>query len=298
MIWRKTRVKKAFTLIELLVVIAIIMMLAGLIFPAIKGARERSREVVCKNNLKQLQVATLSYAINNGGGLPGSKSTESWDPGPACPHGVLKSYRQGTGWIDWVNYECHHNSPRDNDNDRKPGETPWWGPKGLTCITNGTLWEYVKSTKAYACPEWSRKDVCGEKDPEGGSLTFSSTNNKPWRSYAMNSQVSGRNIGDIECSKYILFTELGNTNFLTAAATNRVSERNMTEKFDYSWDKGSRTEADGWDGSLTCTTESGKEWPRENVGLYHKGKANAVFVDGHVEKVAWNVTTNAASGNW
>jgi prepilin-type N-terminal cleavage/methylation domain-containing protein len=60
------RPRAAFTLVELLVVIAIIGVLVALLLPAIQAAREAARRAQCKNNVKQIALASLNLESATG----------------------------------------------------------------------------------------------------------------------------------------------------------------------------------------------------------------------------------------
>ncbi|MDX1953001.1 MAG: prepilin-type N-terminal cleavage/methylation domain-containing protein [Verrucomicrobiota bacterium] len=77
-----------FTLVELLVVIAIIAILISLILPALGQAKAKSRQTVCMQNLRQVNLAIRLYAEDY---------EEAWpvlpDPNP-FPNGVGAYYKE------------------------------------------------------------------------------------------------------------------------------------------------------------------------------------------------------------
>ncbi len=86
--------RRGFTLVELLVVIAIIGILVALLLPAVNSAREQGRLTTCKNNLKQLSLASRAHETKLGF-FPSGGWGSSWMGVATLGYGQ----NQPGGWI-------------------------------------------------------------------------------------------------------------------------------------------------------------------------------------------------------
>jgi prepilin-type N-terminal cleavage/methylation domain-containing protein/prepilin-type processing-associated H-X9-DG protein len=115
-LFRKCR---GFTLVELLAVIAIIAIIAALLLPVVSESQEQGRATQCINNMKQLQMAWIVYALDNGDNL--------------APNWVQGGNNSPPAWCNgYINYPNCTN---------------------ITGITSGVLFPYVLQTSIYHCPD-------------------------------------------------------------------------------------------------------------------------------------------------
>jgi prepilin-type N-terminal cleavage/methylation domain-containing protein/prepilin-type processing-associated H-X9-DG protein len=132
--------KNKFTLIELLVVIAIIGILASMLLPALKQARDAAKEAACKSNLKQIGYAMEMYTNDFNRYYPQSPTdntiTKCWD------------YQLA----DYLNYKFE-------------GNMSTWGPAIFHCPA-GTLWSGVNSNPG-ASRGYSMNFFCANEDLAG-----------------------------------------------------------------------------------------------------------------------------------
>ncbi|MBI4028468.1 MAG: prepilin-type N-terminal cleavage/methylation domain-containing protein [Verrucomicrobia bacterium] len=117
------RSRRAFTLIELLVVIAIISILAALLLPALKRARDSAKFALCVNQLKQIGYLHELYSNDNNDRM--------------LPASTYYPNNERSYWFDLL--------------------LPYLGRQLVTDTTpNMTVWERRNGLKTFECPAATR----------------------------------------------------------------------------------------------------------------------------------------------
>jgi len=93
-------VATGFTLVELLVVIAIIALLAAILFPVFGTAREKSRQITCASNLRQLGLGILQYSADYDESLP--SGSFQYAVIPTTCGGANVDLPDGEGWASQI----------------------------------------------------------------------------------------------------------------------------------------------------------------------------------------------------
>jgi prepilin-type N-terminal cleavage/methylation domain-containing protein len=106
---KNAELKMGFTLIELLVVVAIIGILAALLLGALSRAKERAIRIKCLSNLKQIDLAVISYGQDNKDRLPANPTFSThWELSesaaePFRRYGVTRDVLYDPAFPEWNN---------------------------------------------------------------------------------------------------------------------------------------------------------------------------------------------------
>ncbi len=245
---------RRFTLIELLVVIAIIAILAAMLLPALRQAKESSRRIACLSDKKQLCLAVLNYCNDNAQFFPHpvamasgtmlnyqlwfyGHNSQLWDGGAA--NGTLSALAvlAKTGYVQTPAI-LYDNSLTN--------------PDGNTWVTPLTLSQWK---------DFMNAPLCG---PMPGYLGY-------------------RQILSVSDYFYV-FTQTADT----AVPQYTTCDIAKLDFFERNWNKNPWGDP-GWQGSISPILLSCYNRNADVIGTSHEGAGvNAAYIDGHARWVSRN----------
>lgn len=148
--------QKAFTLIELLVTVAIIAILAALLLPVLGRSKQKAWQAACQNNVRQLQLAWITYANDFSDHVPYNSSGDG-----------AGQTLENPGWVAGTMYlDCDAGQ----DLTQSTNVQLLVGPQYAQF---GSIGGYVKNPAVYHCPaDLSTVTINGQALPRVRSMSM------------------------------------------------------------------------------------------------------------------------------
>jgi len=256
----KHRGARGFTLVELLVVIGIIGLLMSILLPALSGVRKHATALQCMSNLRTFGQAWQQYCNSNRGTCPPGRLPTGGAPGGIFDLGVDRTYRPR--WYELIGEQL---KIRVNENPKEVEDDAW-----------------TISNPLFLCP--AEPDYNNSRNyPYGYNYQFLG-NARP----VMSAQSGWINypvkVSKIAGSKTVLAADCLGTAAGKAEADrtpyNVSGSHNPFARLNKGWclDPPRLTQNSDY-----ADPERREPSDRSGPDARHKGKANVLFCDGHVE---------------
>jgi hypothetical protein len=254
-------IRRGFTVWELLCIIIVILLLIGLLMPALSKVRKQSKEIVCRAILKQYCVAGLMYLGNNNNNFPTGENEWLY-----AKESFTAEHPLGCRWHDMA-----------------------MAPNGKIMSDNpqykGKMWDYLNHDSYYICPEF--RNIAGSKGCTNPDHRNSISIN-PQYSYVINGYLGTAKEGGIlkasevrNPQKVVFFAEenswtIGNDDIKLRS---RILKRPLSTKaLDDTMLTISPTEQ-----ALDCFAT----YHNPPSGDINRGCSNAAFTDGHIDTITF-----------